>query len=171
MIRFVGEKMYYSQVDVAYELALYLQQIEEGTVKKPCIFKFCAERLKMKLPDLKLIVQAEESEKVSKEKDRVICEKTDGCDSQSGYIPAGIDDMYKALVSIVYSRIMDDMMGGASVQACQTYLRQMEEGYRDKAAEPIIVKNEVSYDDETRAAILASTDPDTITRLAKGYGR
>lgn len=134
----------YSPDDVSYELAAYVQKIVDGDEKSPSIHRFAAGKLHMRVDELIAIAQ----------NDKVI------------------GDLLNTLVAYVEADITDKMMSGElDSKVASVILRQPVFSWRDRSAEAILVKNEVSYDDETRAAILASTDPDTITRLAKGYGK
>jgi hypothetical protein len=56
----------------------------------------------------------------------------------------------------------------AARSGAQALMRQPIYSWLDRSIEPIMVQSSVSYDDETRAAILASNDPEAIARFARG---
>lgn len=131
----------YEPVTVAYELSAYIQRILDGDEIKPSIHRFCASKLNMRVDDLIAIAQTSPE----------------------------IGDLLSTMVSHEEAYITDGVMEGSiSTNAASMLLRQPVFSWRDKSAEPIVVRNEVSYDEETRAAILASNAPDEIIRLAQG---
>lgn len=134
----------YSPEDVAYELSAYVQKIVDGDIETPSIYRFVADRLHMRVDDLITIAQND----------------------------SVIGDLLSTLVAYIEADITDKMMTGEmDSKVAGAILRQPIFSWRDRSAEAIVVKNEVSYDEETRAAILNTTDPDAIMRLAKGYGK
>jgi hypothetical protein len=131
----------YEPTTIAYELSAYVQRIIDGDEAKPSIHRFTAQRLNMRVDDLLSIAQND----------------------------VDIGDLLSTLLSHVEAYISDAMLEGTiDRQAAQALLRQPIFSWRDRSIEPIMVQSSVSYDDETRAAILASNDPEAIARFARG---
>lgn len=131
----------YDSQDVAYQLDAYIQKILDGDEEKPSIHTFCAKRLNMRVDELIAVSQ----------NDQVI------------------GDLLNTLVAHVEAYITEAMLDGTiDRQAAQALLRQPVFSWRDRSIEAITVDNRVTYDEETRAAILASNDPDMISRIARG---
>jgi hypothetical protein len=131
----------YDSQDVAYQLDAYIQKILDGDEAKPSIHTFCAKRLNMRVDELIAVSQ----------NDQVI------------------GDLLNTLVAHVEAYITEAMLDGTiDRQAAQALLRQPVFSWRDRSIEAITVDNRVTYDEETRAAILASNDPDMISRIARG---
>jgi hypothetical protein len=131
----------YDPTTIAYELSAYVQRIIDGDEEKPSLHRFCALRLNMRVEELSKIAEND----------------------------AEIGDLLSTLLSHVEAYISDAMLEGTvDRQAAQALLRQPIFSWRDRSIEPIQIQSSVSYDDETRAAILASNDPETIARYARG---
>lgn len=143
----------YDPTTIAYELSSYVQRILDGDEKKPLIHSFCAKRLNMRVEDLHQIAKADEA----------YIDKDDG---EKYY---GIGDLLGTLLSHVEDYMVGCMLtGDMDKTAVMAVLRQPIFSWRDRSIEPIQIQSSVSYDDETRAAILASNDPETIARYARG---
>jgi hypothetical protein len=131
----------YNRDDVAYQLDLAIQRIIDGDDQRPSIHGFCAGKLNMRVDDLIAIAQNDTE----------------------------IGELFGTYIAHVEAYLTEAMLyEKVDRQAAQALLRQPVFSWRDRSVEAIMVQNTISYDDDTRAAILASSDPETITRIARG---
>ncbi len=118
----------YNRDEVAYQLDLVIQRILDEDETKPSLHGFCAKKLNMRVEEMIAIAQNDNE----------------------------IGELWGTFVAHVEAYLTDAMLTGAvDRQAAQALLRQPVFSWRDRSVEPILLQNTVSYDEETRAAIIA----------------
>lgn len=128
---------------VKYEMSAYIQRILDDDEPRPSIFRFCAQKLNMRVSELQQIAEDD----------------------------AEIGELLSTLLSHVESYVTDAMVNGdMDVKVGQQILRQSVFGWRDRSAEPIRMIQQLSYDEATRSAILSATTPEEIMAISRANG-
>lgn len=128
----------YDPADVRYQISRYLQDIEDGAVTFPDVYELCAERLNVRTDDLVVMAKADE----------------------------GIARLLNTLIAQMEYHIQRGMrMGVINAQSGQLMLKQPIFGWRDKSVEYIEIKQEHTFDPETRRRIIEEKDPVAILQL------
>jgi len=131
----------YDPTEVQYQMARYLQDLEDDPHMFPDVYELCADRLNMRLDDLIAVAKADET--------------------AARYLNTLISRMEYRIQKGLRDRTIDPVVG-------KMQLVQPVFSWRDKAVEVIEVKQTLAYDDETARKILESNDPEEILRLRGG---
>jgi hypothetical protein len=128
----------YEPDKILLEMERYLQRIMDEDEAAPSIYGFCARRLNMRVADIVIAAQSN----------------------------AEIGDLLAMILAQCEAYITDAMMSGdIDIKAGQHMLRQPVFGWRDRSMEAISVKTEMSYDEDTRNAIIAASSSEEIMDL------
>lgn len=128
----------YEPAEMQYQMERYLQDLEDSPSMFPDVYELCAERLNMRLDDLIAVAKSD--------------------DTIGRYLNTLISRMEYRIQKELRNRTIDPVVG-------KMMLVQPVFSWRDKAVEVIEVKQQLTYDDETKRRILASNDPAEILKL------
>lgn len=128
----------YEPAEMQYQMERYLQDLEDSPSMFPDVYELCAERLNMRLDDLIAVAKSD--------------------DTIGRYLNTLISRMEYRIQKELRNRTIDPVVG-------KMMLVQPVFSWRDKAVEVIEVKQQLTYDDETKRRILESNDPAEILKL------